>query len=88
MTQGGNRFPLYGGLPVFPGMQMGSFDELMAPKTFIPSSKMTADSPLYSQSELDMLLYGYAKSKTSGAGHALSGLSLSDLKQGKLHDIF
>lgn len=84
MAQGGGNFPLYAGLPVFPGMQMGAFDGLLTPPTFPPPTKplMAPSSLLHSQSELDMLLYGYARSKTPGSGHALSGLTLADFKHG------
>lgn len=85
MVQNGTKLPMYAGMPVFPGMSIGTFDGLLNPPAFLSPSPKPVDmcSPTYSQSELDMLLYGYAKSKTPGTGHALSGLCLSDLKFGK-----
>ena len=42
---------------------------------------------VFSQEDLDMVLYGYARNKTSEQlpGHALSGLRLGDLSHGELH---
>lgn len=81
MAPGGNRFPIYAGLPVFPGMQIGGFDGLVTNPTFLAPKSL--DAPHYSQSELDMLLYGYAKSRIPGSSHALSGLNLIDSKSGR-----
>jgi len=80
---GGTKFPMYAGLPVFPGMQISPYPEALVPSAFTPAIKI--EKALYTQSELDMLLYGYTKSKAlaasdgdhtfSGTSHVLSGTS-------------
>lgn len=80
MATAASRFPqVYQNLPVFPGMPLPSFD-LVKRSAFTPPpmQQQVHKNTVYSQAELDMLLYGYGISKSAdGANHALSGLRVS-----------
>lgn len=85
IAAGAAKYPQYAGLPVFPGMPVQSFPKALATSAFMPPPK-ALERIIYSQSEIDMLLYGYTKSKMPGASHALSGLGLSDIKYGRQYN--
>ena len=86
MATAASQFPqVYQNLPVFPGMPPPSFDmakrSAFTPPLTVQSHIHHKNQPpaVYSQAELDMLLYGYGISKSSdGANHALSGLRISE----------
>lgn len=72
-----------GGLPVFPGMPAVAPSQRpdmskSIPTTSVPSNPLPAGVE-FTQSEIDMLLYGYATPRSkSECGLAISGLKICD----------